>query len=252
MTLDRISAEALAPVPHGFFGRRGGASSGVFAGLNCGRGSSDQSEMVEINRSRVAANMGVEPVQVIGIYQAHSANAIAVDGPLSAPLPEADGVVTSTPGLLLTVLTADCAPVLFADPKAGVIGAAHSGWRGAIGGILESTLDAMAGLGASARDTVAVVGPTISQRVYEVGPEFIENFIDEDTAYTRFFINGEGDRYLFDLPSFCLHRLREAGVGHAEWTGHCTYSDPARFFSFRRSVHEKQADYGRLISTIRL
>lgn len=252
MTLETITADALSPLRHAFFTRKGGASSGVFAGLNCGFGSSDQSEIVAINRARAAHALGAEPEQLLGVHQVHSADAVIVDAPHAGPPPEADALVTATPGLVLTVLTADCAPVLFADHAAGVIGAAHAGWRGALGGILESTLDAMVSLGAERRGIAAVVGPTISQQVYEVGPEFLDAFMAEDPAYSRFFTNGSGDRLHFDLPGFSLMRLRAAGIGHAEWSRHCTYSDPDRFFSYRRSVHKKLADYGRLLSAIRL
>ncbi|MBL4926955.1 peptidoglycan editing factor PgeF [Fuscibacter oryzae] len=250
MTLDLITSASLAP-RHGFFTRKGGASSGIFSGLNCGTGSSDQSEIVAINRARAAAALDLAPEALVSLHQVHSADVIAVTGPL-ADKPRADGVVTATPGLGLAILTADCQPVLFADAGAGVIGAAHAGWRGAKEGVLEAVLDAMESLGASRANTAAVIGPTISQRAYEVGPEFFEAFTDDDRATNRFFTSGSGDRYLFDLPSYGLWRLRQAGVGSAEWTGHCTYSDPARFFSFRRTTHAAEADYGRLISIIRL
>lgn len=249
-TLEIITSPALN-VRHGFFTRKGGASSGIFAGLNCGTGSSDQAEIVAINRARVAEAMGVAPSALVTVHQVHSARAIPVAGPL-ADRPQADAMVTATPGLLLAVLTADCQPVLFHDSAAGVIGAAHAGWRGAMDGVLEATLDAMAALGATRAGTRAVIGPTISQAAYEVGPEFLDRFRDDDPDATRFFVNGTGDRVLFDLPGYGLHRLRAAGVGHAEWTGHCTYNDPARFYSFRRTTHASEADYGRLISTIRL
>jgi len=160
--------------------------------------------------------------------------------------------VTATPGLALSVLSADCQPVLFADAKAGVIGAAHAGWRGALDGVLHSTVDAMEGLGAQRTDITAVIGPAISQRAYEVGPEFMDSFIAEDPEFARYFINGEGDRMLFDLPAFGLNRLAAAGVGTCEWTRHCTFSDPDRFYSYRRTTHAKEADYGRLIAAITL
>lgn len=248
--LDIITSDAI-PYRHGFFTRKGGASSGIFAGLNCGAGSSDQSEIVAINRARVAEAMGVELPALINMNQVHSADVVPVTGPL-AERPRADALVTATPGLALAVLTADCQPVLFADRKARVIGAAHAGWRGAFDGVLEATLNAMEGLGARRADIAAVIGPTISQAAYEVGPEFFETFTDEDRDNARFFANGRGDRMLFDLPAYGLHRLRAAGVGQAEWTGHCTYRDPERFFSYRRSTHAGEADYGRLISVIRL
>ena len=249
-TLEIITSDAL-PVRHGFFTRKGGASSGIFSGLNCGTGSTDQTEIVAINRARVAEAMGLGPEALVTVHQVHSARALPVTGPLSIR-PEADALVTATPGLLLAVLTADCQPVLFADPKAGVIGAAHAGWRGAVDGVLEATLDAMEGLGAKRQNITAVIGPTISQAAYEVGPEFFDRFRAEDEGSIRFFANGTGDRMLFDLPGYGLHRLRAAGVGHAEWTGHCTYRDPDRFYSFRRTTHAGEADYGRLIATIRL
>ncbi len=251
MTLDIITAAALGPVRHGFFGRAGGASSGVFAGLNCGYGSSDQDDVVAINRDRVAGALGVDQGALVGVHQVHSADAIHVAGPTAAR-PRADAMVTATPGVALSVLAADCQPVLFADSVAGVIGAAHAGWKGALHGVLEATLDAMEQLGAVRGQIVAVIGPSISQRAYEVGPEFFETFMDAGTAHGRFFARGRGDRLHFDLPGFGLHRLRQAGVGQAEWTRHCTYTDADRFFSYRRSVHAREADYGRLISAIRL
>ena len=250
MTLAPIISDAL-PVRHGFFTRKGGASSGIFAGLNCGAGSTDLSDAVAINRARVAAAMDVPLDHLVGVHQVHSADVVTVTGPLPVR-PHADALVTATPGVALSVLAADCQPVLFADARAQVIGAAHAGWRGAMGGVLEATLDAMEALGALRANIAAVIGPCISQRAYEVGPEFFESFIAEDPANSRFFANGPGDRMLFDLPNFGLHRLRSAGVGHAEWTRHCTYHDAERFFSFRRTTHAGEADYGRLISVIRL
>ena len=248
--LEIITSDALA-CRHGFFTRKGGASSGIFEGLNCGTGSSDQTEAVAINRARVTTAMDLAPEALVTVHQVHSAKAIPVTGPLTIR-PEADAMVTATPGVLLGILTADCQPVLFHDPVAQVIGAAHAGWRGAVDGVLEATLDAMETLGAQRSRITAVIGPTISQAAYEVGPEFLDRFRAEDDEATRFFANGKGDRMLFDLPGYGLYRLRQAGVGHAEWTGHCTYRDPARFYSFRRTTHAAEADYGRLISTIRL
>ncbi len=251
MTLEILTSDALNPFRHGFFTRRGGASSGVFAGLNCGTGSSDQSEIVSINRARVAEAMDVAPDHLVGVHQVHSATVVTATAP-SEDKPRADALVTRTPGLALSVLTADCQPVLFGDAEAGVIGAAHAGWRGALDGVLDATVDAMVDLGAQRERITAVIGPTISQRAYEVGPEFMDNFLNEDPTFARYFAQGDGDRLLFDLPGFGLNRLRAAGVGHAEWTRHCTYSDPQRFYSYRRTTHAKEADYGRLIATIAL
>lgn len=251
-TMEIITAEALAPIRHGFFTRKGGASSGIFFGLNCGTGSSDISEVVAINRTRVAEAMGARIAQLVTVYQTHSADVVAVDGPHRGEVPRADAMVTATPGVVLAILTADCQPVLFADAEAGVIGAAHAGWRGTKDGILEATLAAMERLGARRAAITAVIGPTISQVAYEVGPEFVEGFLDDDRDSARFFVQGKGDRTLFDLPAYALWRLRAAGVGHAEWTRHCTYRDPERFYSFRRTTHLQEVDYGRLISCIRL
>lgn len=248
--LEKITSDALT-ARHGFFTRKGGASSGIFAGLNCGPGSSDQAEVVAINRARVAEAMGVAPDHLLSVHQIHSPDVIHVTAPL-ADKPRADAMVTATPGLALGVLTADCQPVLFHDAQARIIGAAHAGWRGTRDGVLEATVDAMVALGASRDNIAAVIGPTISQSAYEVGPEFFENFTDDDRDTARFFIAGQNGRYLFDLPAFGLSRLRAAGVGHAEWTRHCTYRDSERFFSYRRTTHAGEADYGRLISVIRL
>jgi len=248
--LEIITSPALTP-RHGFFTRKGGASSGIFAGLNCGAGSSDQAEIVTINRARVAEAMELAPEALISLHQVHSAGVQTVSAPF-ADKPQADAMVTATPGLGLAILTADCQPVLFADAKAGVIGAAHAGWKGARDGVLEATLAAMENLGASRARISAVIGPCISQASYEVGQEFYETFTDDDPETRRFFANGQGGRYLFDLPGYGLWRLRAAGVGLAEWTRHCTYGDAARFYSYRRTTHAGEADYGRLISVIRL
>ncbi len=246
-----ILTSPLLTARHGFFTRKGGASSGIFAGLNCGTGSTDQREIVDINRNRVAAAMEVEPEHLVTLHQIHSPDVLTLTAP---PLgrPVADAMVTATPGLALGILTADCQPVLFCDPRALVIGAAHAGWRGAKAGVLEATVDAMEALGARRADIRAAIGPTISQAAYEVGPEFYATFTDDDAETTRFFANGADGKYLFDLPSYGLMRLRAAGVARAEWTRHCTYRDPDRFFSFRRTTHRAEADYGRLISVIRL
>lgn len=248
--LEIITSDALSP-RHGFFTRKGGASSGIFAGLNCGTGSTDQAEAVAINRARVAEALDLAPDHLVSVHQVHSPDALHVTAPLKVR-PQADAMVTATPGLGLAILTADCQPVLFADAKAGVIGAAHAGWRGAKDGVLEATLLAMESLGASRTNIAAVIGPCISQAAYEVGPEFFEGFTDDNPETRRFFAQGPRDRMLFDLPGYGLWRLRAAGVGHAEWTRHCTFSDASRFFSYRRTTHAGEADYGRLLSVIRL
>ena len=249
MTLEVITSDALARMRHGFFTRRGGASSGLFASLNCGFGSTDRQETVAANRKRVANALGLSPNRLATVHQVHSARAFATDTPFHVR-PKADAMATATPGLGLAILTADCQPVLFADKAAHVIGAAHAGWRGALDGILEATVNAMEGLGARPAEISAVIGPSISQRAYEVGPEFLERFVDDDPGNTRFFANGRGDRVQFDLVGYSLQRLRNAGIGEAQWTGHCTYSDSDRFFSYRRSRHRNEPEYGRLMSVI--
>ena len=251
MTLEILTSELLNTVHHGFFTRRGGASSGIFQGLNCGVGSSDQKEVVTLNRARVAEAMNVAPTALVGVHQVHSPDVAVITGATEAR-PRADAMVTKTPGLALGILTADCQPVLFADAEAGVIGAAHAGWRGALDGVLEATVAAMEDLGADRANISAVIGPSISQRAYEVGPEFFEDFLQKDPDHSRFFANGREGRYQFDLPGLGLHLLRQAGVGQAEWTRHCTYSDAELFYSYRRTTHAGEADYGRLISCITL
>lgn len=252
MTLEILKSEQLGAVRHGFFTRRGGASTGVYDSLNCGTGSQDRPEAVRLNRARVAEALGVGPERLLSLRQVHSARVVVAGAEGWTERPEADAAVTAQPGLALSVLTADCAPVLLHDPEAGVIGAAHAGWRGAIDGILEATLTAMEGLGAQAARVRAAIGPTISQRHYEVGPEFMEHFADENPEYRRHFAGAPGERPHFDLPGFALGRLRAAGVTQAGWIGRCTYADPDRFFSYRRSSHTGAEDYGRLISAIAL
>ncbi|MEM9048027.1 MAG: peptidoglycan editing factor PgeF [Pseudomonadota bacterium] len=246
-----ITSPLLKPAPHGFFGRAGGVSLGIYASLNCGPGAGDDPDAVACNRARVAAHLGVRPHALLTLHQIHSPTVLTVTEPFGGEgpggRPRADAMVTTQPGLALGALAADCAPVLFFSP--GVIGAAHAGWRGALAGVLEATIAAMLGLGA--KNIRATIGPCISQRAYEVGPEFLDAFLAEDPNHAGFFAGGAGDRMRFDLPGFCLARLRAAGV-EADWTGHCTYAHPDRFFSYRRTTHRREADYGRMISAIRL
>ena len=251
--LNFLTDPALHPARHGFFTREFGVSDGIYTGLNCGTGSSDDPQSVAVNRARVAQAAGLSADALLSLQQVHSADVVEVTEP-SWPddRPKADAMVTKNPAIGLGILTADCAPVLFSDPTARVVGAAHAGWKGAMTGITENTIDAMIRLGAKRENIRAVVGPCISQASYEVGPELFETFMDENTDYTRFFINGEGDRMLFDLPSFVLHRLRTAEIDSASWVGKCTYSEPRKFYSYRRTTHAGEPDYGRLISVIRL
>ena len=251
MTLEILTSDALS-AQHGFFTRKGGGSSGIYTGLNCGLGSDDIRETVLANRKLVANALQVDLAALQSVHQIHSADVVTLTEIPDGKAVKADAMVTATKGIALGILTADCAPILFSDPDAGVVGAAHSGWKGAMGGVAQVTLAAMEAIGAKRENITAVVGPSISQRAYEVGPEFFEDFITSDIKYSRFFAQGAGDHMQFDLPSFCLHQLRTAGVGHATWTGHCTYFDPDRFYSYRRTCHHNEPDYGRLISVIRL
>jgi len=252
MTLEILTSELLAPTRHGFFARRGGASSGIYAGLNCGLGSNDQHEAVQLNRARVAEAIRVPPGRLLSLHQIHSAIVVEASAAGWTERPRADAAVSATPGIAVSVLTADCAPVLFWEPRAGVVAAAHAGWRGALDGLLEATVAAMERLGARAGDIAAVVGPTISQAAYEVGPEFRARFVAVDRDHDRFFVDGVAGRLRFDLPGFVIERLRRAGVGTAVWLGACTYSEPERFYSYRRATHAGEPDYGRLISAVAL
>lgn len=252
-----IVADALAlpGIAHGFFTREGGVSTGIYDSLNIGLGSSDARDAVLENRARVAERLGVGRDRLVMPYQVHSPDVAVVEAPWTpgAGAPKVDAVVTATPGLAIGVSTADCGPILFADAQARVVGAAHAGWKGAIGGVIEATLDAMEGLGASTPRIVAVLGPTISPRSYEVGPEFVARFEAEDADNVRWFRpSGKAGHMMFDLPGYILARLRRAGVETAENLDLCTYADEARFFSFRRATHRGEPDYGRLVSAIAL
>jgi len=207
---------------------------------------------VLLNRTRVADALGVDIENLATAHQVHSAYVADVGAAIPPADMRADAMVTANPDVALAILTADCQPVLFADTEARVAGAAHAGWKGAKDGVLEATVDAMIVLGATRENIRAVIGPSISRKNYEVGPEFYEAFVSEDAETARFFIPGEEGHHYFDLPSYGLSRLVAAGVNAPQWTGHCTYEDPERFFSYRRSVHRNEADYGRLLAAIRL
>jgi len=244
-----IRADVLAGIPHGFLGRRGGVSRGLVAGLNVGLGAHDEPEAVAENRRR-AVEAVLPAAELITVYQIHSPEVVAVRGPWpGGERPRADAMVTDRPGLLLGILTADCAPVLFADREAGVVGAAHAGWRGAHGGVLEATVAAMEALGARAERIVAAIGPAIAQPSYEVDASFREQFAEEDEL---FFTPGAAGRWQFDLESYAARRLRGCGVRTVEALGLDTYCAPERFFSFRRATHRGEPTYGRQFSLIGL
>jgi purine-nucleoside/S-methyl-5'-thioadenosine phosphorylase / adenosine deaminase len=245
---------ALSSIRHAFFTRRGGVSGGVYASLNGGIGSRDSADLVADNRSRMAAALGIAPDRLITAYQIHSPHVVTVEAPWTPEArPRADAIVTRTRGLAVGVTTADCGPILFADPQAGVVGAAHAGWRGALAGIVEATVDAMERLGAHRGRIRAVLGPMIRQDNYEVGPDLVARFRAEDSASDPFFRPAaRQDHALFDLPGYITARLERADIGEVEDLGLCTYADPDRFFSFRRSTHRAEADYGRHVNAIAL
>jgi YfiH family protein len=244
---------AIPGIRHGFFTREGGVSGSVYATLNGGLGSRDDPADVRENRRRMAEWLGVRPENFLSVHQTHSPDAIVATGPWPGPArPKADAMVTTSEGVALGVTTADCAPILFADAKARVIGAAHAGWKGALSGILESTIDAMEKLGAERGGMVAAIGPLIRQSSYEVGSEFVERFIDADAGNAAFFLPGEREGHaMFDLAAYIRRRLENAGVLMIDDLGVDTYSD-ARCYSYRRSVHRKEADYGRHVHAIAL
>jgi YfiH family protein len=242
--------EGAAGIRHGFFGRHGGASQGIYASLNCGLGSRDEISAVRENRARVAARL--QAASLLTAHQIHSPTAVVVTAPWpDAGRPRADALVTAARGIAVGVLAADCTPVLFADPVAGVVAAAHAGWRGAIGGVLESTIAAMEGLGARREDIRAAVGPCIGPDAYEVGWDFERDFLKQDAASQPFFSRASPDaRPHFDLPGYALHRLQRAGLRQASSCTVCTYSQVDDYFSYRRSQARGDIDYGRQISAI--
>lgn len=252
MTEVEVVRSDLLAVPHGFFGRRGGVSQGEMWGLNVGSGSGDDPDLIAENRRR-AVEAVLPGAQLATVHQVHSSIVVRVKNAWpQEERPHADGMVTDRPGILLGVLAADCAPVLFADLEAGVVGAAHSGWRGAVGGVNEAAIDALIDLGARRERIAAVVGPCISQDSYEVDQGFRARFLEQDEGNDRFFVTGAAGKPHFDLAGYVLHRLASAGIGKAEALRLDTYSEAERFYSYRRSTHRNEPSYGRQISMIGL
>lgn len=250
--VEAIHASCLGSIPHGFFGRAGGVSDGAVWGLNAGFGSGDEPQRIEENRRRAAAAV-LPDARIVTVHQIHSDKAVRVLKPWSeAERPQADALVTDRPGVLLGILTADCAPVLFSDSDAGVVAAAHAGWRGALAGIVESTIEAMEELGASRDSIAAAVGPCIAQSSYEVDDGFRSAFLEHDPGNSRFFVDGAADRWHFDLQAYVRHRVLASGIGEVEALRLDTYAHPDRFFSYRRSSHSGEPSYGRQISLIGL
>ncbi len=253
MTLASSLLSAIPGLRHAFFSREGGVSEGIYAGLNGGTGSNDDAARVAENRRRMAEQMGVAPDRLLTLYQVHSPDVVVATAPWDGGArPKADAIVTRTEGLAIGVTAADCGPILLVDPSARVIGAAHAGWKGALTGVLESTVDAMEKLGADRSGIVAAIGPMIRQNSYEVGSEFVERFLEADAEHAMFFLPAEREGHaMFDLAGFIRMRLENAGVLMIEDTGVDTYTDE-RFYSYRRSVHRKEADYGRHVHAIAL
>jgi polyphenol oxidase len=244
----------LNGMTHGFFTRGGGHSTGIFASLNCGLGSGDDIDLVNMNRNVVARALGLAEGQVVTAHQVHSADVVEVTDvwPLEGR-PKVDGLVTRAKGIGLGVLTADCGPVLFADAEHGVIGCCHAGWKGALGGVTDATVNAMVKLGALRENIVAVLGPTISQVAYEVGPEFPKPFLEQSSAHGMFFVpSSKPGHLMFDLPAYLRQRMKGLGLKAVHDLALCTYSDEAKFYSYRRATHRGETDYGRLISAIAL
>lgn len=249
---DVFRSALLAGVPHGFLGRRGGVSAGLVAGLNAGLGSDDDPAAVAENR-RIAAQAVLPGAPLVGVYQVHSADCVTVSAPWAdADRPRADALVTARPGVLLGIITADCAPVLLADREAGVIGAAHAGWRGAIDGVTDRTVAAMVALGARAGSIAAAIGPCIAQASYEVDDGFRARFVDAAPGNAGFFAPGRAGHWQFDLEAYVAARLAAAGVGRVDRLGLDTYAAPDRFFSFRRACHRGEPTYGRQVSLVGL
>lgn len=250
--VDIVRAVCLDALPHGFLGRRGGVSTGELAGLNVGYGSRDDRDAIDENRRRAIAAV-CPGAGLATVHQVHSAEAVEVDRPWPRDRrPRADAMVTGRPGLLLGILTADCAPVLLADAGAGVVGAAHAGWRGALAGVTDAAIAAMEGLGARRTHIRAAVGPCIARPSYEVGDAFRGPFLEADAANARFFANRPAGKPHFDLEAYVVHRLLAAGLGEVEAMHLDTYGDPERFYSYRRATHRGEADYGRQISMVSL
>jgi len=251
MLQSRLLSE-LDPIRHGFFTRTGGVSQGVYESLNGGVGSADAPDRVSENRARMADALGVTPDRFLTPYQIHSPDVVVAEQPWSSDnRPRADAMVTRVPGLAIGVSTADCGPLLFADAQARVVGAAHAGWRGALTGVIEATVTAMEKLGAERGRITAALGPCIRQANYEVGPEFVDRFLASNRDSERFFAPAARDGHtMFDLAGYIADRIGLAGIGHYEDIGLCTYAEPDRFYSFRRSTHRGEADYGRHINAI--
>ena len=244
--------DGIDEISHGFFGRQGGVSEGIYAGLNTGQGSQDKPEHVTENRRRVATALGTSESRLLSAHQCHSTDVVIVDGPWQDGRPKVDGIVTKTPGIAVSALAADCAPVLFVDPINKVVGAAHAGWRGALAGITDKTVEALESIGAKRHNICAAIGPCIGPKNFEVGPEFVDAFIADNAASKDLFKPGKTDRSYFDIKTYLIRRLSALGCANVSALPDCTYAQNSDYFSYRHNGHKGIDDYGRNISAIML
>ena len=251
MKLKILKNDNLSGAKHGFFTRLGGESTGVYKGLNCGLGSMDDEKIINRNRMLVAKSMGINQSRLVFVHQIHSSDVITIKKQTAAPV-KGDALVTAIKKIALSILTADCQPVLFVDKKNGIIGAAHAGWKGAFTGVLQNTIKSMKAIGAEQDHISATIGPSISQKNYEVGPEFFDALYNDDKYNKIFFYKGNSDRFHFDLVNYSIYQIKKSGVRSVNYIDSCTYENPDLYFSHRRSVHKSEPDYGRMISTIML
>ena len=251
MKLKILKNDNLLGAKHGFFTRLGGESTGIYKGLNCGLGSMDDKKIINRNRVLVANSMGISQSRLVFVHQIHSPDVITIKNKPTSPV-KGDALVTANKKIALSVLTADCQPVLFLDKKNGIIGAAHAGWKGAFTGILQNTIKSMKAIGSEPDHISVTIGPSISQKNYEVGPEFFDTLCKDYKYNEKFFFKGNKDRFHFDLVGYSIYQIKKSGVRKVNYVDSCTYENPDLYFSYRRSVHKSEPDYGRMISTIML
>ena len=252
MKLKILKNNNLFGAKHGFFTRLGGESTGIYKGLNCGLGSMDDKKIINRNRVLVANSMGISQSRLVFVHQIHSSDVITIKNKIHTSPVKGDALVTANKKIALSILTADCQPVLFLDKKNGIIGAAHAGWKGAFTGILQNTIKSMKAIGSEPDHISVTIGPSISQKNYEVGPEFFDTLCKDYKYNEKFFFKGNKDRFHFDLVGYSIYQIKKSGVRKVNYVDSCTYENPDLYFSYRRSVHKSEPDYGRMISTIML
>ena len=252
MKLKILKNNNLFGAKHGFFTRLGGESTGIYKGLNCGLGSMDNKKIINRNRVLVANSMGISQSRLVFVHQIHSSDVITIKNKIHTSPVKGDALVTANKKIALSILTADCQPVLFLDKKNGIIGAAHAGWKGAFTGILQNTIKSMKAIGSEPDHISVTIGPSISQKNYEVGPEFFDTLCKDYKYNEKFFFKGNKDRFHFDLVGYSIYQIKKSGVRKVNYIDSCTYENPDLYFSYRRSVHKSEPDYGRMISTIML